>query len=55
MHKKGVWCFNGYFARLGYLMLQIMHRSTLLGWRKTLTFTFADALKRTAAPPVKLH
>ncbi|WP_028632817.1 NAD(P)/FAD-dependent oxidoreductase [Pseudomonas parafulva] len=55
LHKQRAWVFNGYFARLGYLMLQLMHRATLLGWRKTLTLTFADALRRTAAPPVKLH
>ncbi|WP_029612194.1 NAD(P)/FAD-dependent oxidoreductase [Pseudomonas parafulva] len=55
LHKQRAWTFNGYFARVGYLMLQFMHRATLLGWRKTLTLTFADALKRTAAPPVKLH
>lgn len=47
--------FNGIFPKLGYLMLQTMHRAALFGWRRTLTLTCADAIRRTATPHVKLH
>ncbi|MGN7741538.1 NAD(P)/FAD-dependent oxidoreductase [Pseudomonas sp. 22526] len=55
LRKRRAWTFNGMFAKFGYVFLQIMHRATLLGWRRTLTLTLSDALRRTAVPPVKLH
>jgi hypothetical protein len=33
----------------------VMHRTTLIGWRRAVTLMLADGLRRTVAPPVKLH
>jgi len=53
--KRRVWTFNGTLPKLAYFSLQIMHRATLLGWRRAITLALAEALQRTVVPPVKLH
>jgi NADH:ubiquinone reductase (H+-translocating) len=53
--RRRVWTFNGTLPKFGYLSLQVMHRATLLGWWRAVTLMVADGLKRTVAPPVKLH
>ncbi|WP_423392044.1 NAD(P)/FAD-dependent oxidoreductase [Burkholderia sp. LMG 21824] len=55
IHKQKAWTFNGIFAKFAYVSLQIMHRATLLGWPRAVTLMLADCLRRTVAPPVKLH
>jgi NADH dehydrogenase len=53
--RRRVWTFNGTLPKFAYLSLQIMHRATLIGWRHAVTLMLADGLRRTVAPPVKLH
>ena len=53
--RRRVWTFNGTLPKFAYLSLQIMHRATLIGWRNAVTLMLADGLRRTVAPPVKLH
>jgi NADH dehydrogenase len=53
--RRRVWTFNGTLPKFAYLSLQIMHRATLIGWRRAVTLMLADGLRRTVAPPVKLH
>jgi NADH dehydrogenase len=53
--RRRVWTFNGMLPKFAYLSLQIMHRATLIGWRRAVTLMVADGLQRTVAPPVKLH
>lgn len=53
--RRRVWAFNGTLPKFGYLSLQIMHRATLIGWWRAITLMVADGLRRTVAPPVKLH
>ncbi|WP_258164149.1 NAD(P)/FAD-dependent oxidoreductase [Pseudomonas sp. 17104299] len=55
LRKQQALAFKGIFAKFGYLLLQTIHRATLLGWRRTLVLVLSDALRRTATPPVKLH
>jgi hypothetical protein len=50
-----VWTFNGNLPKFAYLSLQIMRRATLIGWRRAVTLMLADGLRRSVAPPVKLH
>jgi NADH dehydrogenase len=53
--RRRVWTFNGTLPKFAYLSLQIMHRATLIGWRRAVTLMLADGLRRSVAPPVKLH
>jgi NADH dehydrogenase len=53
--RSRVWTFNGTVPKFAYLSLHIMHRATLIGWRRAVTLMLADGLRRTVAPPVKLH
>jgi NADH dehydrogenase len=46
---------DGYFARLMYRSLYLMHEIALCGWRKTLLETLARRLSQPSRPPVKLH
>jgi NADH:ubiquinone reductase (H+-translocating) len=52
---RRVWTFKGTLPKLAYVLLQIMHRAALIGWRRAVTLMLADGLQRTVAPPVKLH
>jgi NADH:ubiquinone reductase (H+-translocating) len=53
--RRRVWTFNGTLPKFAYLSLHLMHRATLIGWRRAVTLMLADWLRRTVAPPVKLH
>jgi NADH dehydrogenase len=53
--RRRVWTFNGKLPKFAYLSLHLMHRATLIGWRRAVTLMLADGLRRTVAPPVKLH
>jgi len=53
--RRRVWTFNGTLPKFAYLALQIMHRATLIGWRRSVMLMLADGLRRSVAPPVKLH
>jgi NADH dehydrogenase len=54
-HRSRVWTFNGTLPKFAYLALQIMHRATLIGWRRSVMLMLADGLRRSVAPPVKLR
>lgn len=47
--------FRGRTPKFLYLMLQQMHRAALIGWGRAAVLAVADRLRRTSAPPVKLH
>ena len=47
--------FTGVAPKLLYVSLQLMHRAAAIGWPRALTLTMADSLRRSVAPPVKLH
>jgi NADH dehydrogenase len=46
---------SGVTPKLAYASLGVMHRAVLLGWREALAQSLVDSLRRTAAPPIKLH
>ena len=47
--------FSGAVPKLLYVSLQLMHRAALIGWAHATLLAVADRLRRTFAPPVKLH
>lgn len=47
--------FRGLTPKVLYSSLQLMHRAALIGWGRTVVLALADRLRRTTAPPVKLH
>jgi NADH dehydrogenase len=47
--------FRGLTPKILYSALQLMHRASLIGWSRTAVLALADRLRRTTAPPVKLH
>jgi NADH dehydrogenase len=53
--RRRVWTINGTLPKFAYLSLHLMHRATLIGWRRAFTLMLADGLQRTVAPPLKLH
>jgi NADH dehydrogenase len=53
--RRRVWTLNGTLPKLAYVSLQLAHRASLIGWRRAITRLLAESLRRTVAPPVKLH
>jgi NADH dehydrogenase len=47
--------FSGALPKLLYVSLQLMHRAQLIGWAQAAVLALADRLRRSFAPPVKLH
>lgn len=47
--------FRGTTPKLLYASLELMHRAALSGWGQAMTLAVVDGLRRTTAPPVKLH
>ena len=47
--------FSGTLPKLLYVSLQLAHRAALIGWVHAALLAVADRLRRTLAPPVKLH
>lgn len=53
--KRAPITFGGATPKLLYVSLELMHRAALIGWSQAMTLAMVDGLRRTAAPPVKLH
>ncbi len=47
--------FSGAIAKLLYVSLHLMHRAALIGWWHATLLALADRLRRSFAPPIKLH
>jgi NADH:ubiquinone reductase (H+-translocating) len=53
--RRGMITFSGTLPKVFYISLQILHRAALLGWARAAALWLADSLRKTTAPPVKLH
>jgi NADH:ubiquinone reductase (H+-translocating) len=53
--EHSVFPAHGTLAKLLYVSLYHMHRMALHGWLRATALFFADRLRRTTLPPVKLH
>jgi NADH dehydrogenase len=53
--QRRIWTFSGLLPKIAYLSLQVMHRATLIGWRRAVALMLADGLRRAITPPVKFH
>jgi NADH dehydrogenase len=53
--RRGLVTFSGTLPKFFYVSLQFLHRAALLGWARAAALWLADALRKTTAPPVKLH
>jgi NADH dehydrogenase len=47
--------FSGMTPKFLYVSLELMHRAALIGWGQAMTLAAVDGLRRTTAPPLKLH
>jgi len=47
--------FSGAAPKLLYVSLGLMHQAALTGWGQAMTSAVVDGLRRTTAPPLKLH
>jgi len=46
---------HGAIPKLLYVSLQYMHRASIFGWPRAAAIGLSDLLRRTTAPPIKLH
>lgn len=53
--SRGPITFRGLTPKILYVTLQLMHRAALIGWGQAVVLAVADRLRRSSAPPVKLH